>query len=104
MITGWLVVGYRVVTGYFGVVTGWLRVVSYGLVMGWLQGGHWVVPQSGLRYIVSYIFHLSKHLNLVRCLVLAPGHVAEVDQIPDGWHNWVEEEAEAQQDEEVPSS
>ena len=60
--------------------------------------------QSGLRYIVSYIFHLSKHLNLVRCLVLAPGHVAEVDQIPDGWHDWVEEEAEAQEDEEVPSS
>ena len=56
------------------------------------------------KYIVSYIFHLSKHLNLVRCLVLAPGHVAEVDQIPDGWHNWVEEEAEAQEDEEVPSS
>ena len=53
---------------------------------------------------MSYIFHLSKHLNLVRCLVLAPGHVAEVDQIPNGWHNWVEEEAEAQEDEEVPSS
>ena len=75
------------------------------VAMGCPKGHQFEIwPRSGLRFIVSYISHLSKHLNLVRCLVLAPGHVAEVDQIPDGWHNWVEEEAEAQQDEEVPSS
>ena len=38
MITGWLVVGYRVVTKYFGVATGWLRVVTV-----WLWDGYGVV-------------------------------------------------------------
>ena len=36
---------------------------------------------------------LGKHLNLVRGVVLASGHVAEVDHVAEGGHNRVEEEA-----------
>ena len=50
------------------------------------------------RYLYSC---LGKHLNLVRGVVLASCHVAEVDHVAEGGHNRVEEEAQSQKDEEM---
>ena len=47
----------------------------------------------GKRYLYSC---LCKHLNLVRGVILASGHVAEVDHVSYGRHDGVEEEAQSQ--------
>ena len=56
----------------------------------------------GIEQLVT-VSCLCKHLNLVRGVVLASSHVAEVDHVAKGGHNRVEEEAQSQKDEEMLS-
>ena len=52
--------------------------------------------------VIEYLYScLGKHLNLMRCGILASSHVAEVEQVAEGGDDRVEEEAQPQKQQEL---